>query len=61
MIPEEGMASENPRTADSFNNLATKKKVKAPKMKQVSKQKETQQTEETAEAAAPQTQDKKIE
>ena len=35
MIPEEEMAPDSTRSADSFNNLASKKKVKAPKMKQV--------------------------
>ena len=55
------MAPENVKSADSFSNFITTKKPKSPKQKQAPKQKETQQAEETTEAAAPQTQDKKIE
>ena len=61
MSPEEDMATESVKSADSFSNLVTTKKPKSSKQKQVPKQKETQQTEENTEAVAPQTQDKKIE
>lgn len=72
MSPEDEIAPESVESADSFESkqiqdkkppvvLASKKKTKSIKKKQMPKPKETPQAEEASETVAPQTQDNKIE